>query len=582
MNSCQLSNKRNLPLSLEAGCLQPRFSVADLAAWMVPQLIFWIGILRYAELPGLYMDAVNPDYLVARALNPELHNVVWVLPNAWIPLLGNLYHGVQNFYVGLPVIALLGPSVLSVRIAQALFGAGIIWLLQKIILRLTRDRVIAFLGATALACEIAFLASFRTQFYIILCGQFWLLSAIYMISFPQDEERKALWAFASGVCCSLAIYSYFVFCFFAPAFLIYVWRRHAESPWRIVRVWIAGGVVGLAPYALGYASMAYALGGVSPMTEWLNGALTGLSPMSSKLGFIDGLRNAISNAAMALNNAGNEQMIFGRVEVLTGLSFKVWALVIAGFCLPAVLSFGGRRGRQVSPVSDGDARAMPWLLLLPVSYVLIASLLGTRLWVHHFSILVPLVYLMGALSVSGLIRRIPVGTSGRPMAVHYLIAVLLSGALIGYNFHQQHRFFQKLESVGGAGLTSSALTLLADEAMSQRETGVYLFPDWGFFMSFAVLTGNKVAYELEATPENISHKLDQQKVVHIAFWKERDIAKYAGMFAHDGRVSTVHLRKFYQRDGTVAFYLLSSAPVSEAVSLAETRGATSNESVKTK
>ena len=37
------------------------------------------------------MDAINPDYLVGRWLNPELQNPAWTLPGPELPLLGNLY-----------------------------------------------------------------------------------------------------------------------------------------------------------------------------------------------------------------------------------------------------------------------------------------------------------------------------------------------------------------------------------------------------------------------------------------------------------------------------------------------------------
>ena len=33
----------------------------DVAAVLFIQFIFWIGIMRYIELPGLYHDAINPD-----------------------------------------------------------------------------------------------------------------------------------------------------------------------------------------------------------------------------------------------------------------------------------------------------------------------------------------------------------------------------------------------------------------------------------------------------------------------------------------------------------------------------------------
>ena len=69
----------------------------------VIQFIFWAGILRYIDLPGLYHDVVNPDYIAAHSLNDQFNNPGGALASKWFPMLGNIYHGVQNYYVDLPI-----------------------------------------------------------------------------------------------------------------------------------------------------------------------------------------------------------------------------------------------------------------------------------------------------------------------------------------------------------------------------------------------------------------------------------------------------------------------------------------------
>lgn len=92
-------------------------------AWMLPVVVFLFAVAFHIDLPGLYIDAVNPDFLAAQKLHPHLHNPTAALPSKIFPILGNLYHGVQNFYVALPVQAIFGFDVAPLRIAQALFGA---------------------------------------------------------------------------------------------------------------------------------------------------------------------------------------------------------------------------------------------------------------------------------------------------------------------------------------------------------------------------------------------------------------------------------------------------------------------------
>ena len=129
-------------------------NAADMVAILFVQAAFWIGILRHIELPGLYMDAVNPDYLAVQTLNPELSNPAWILPTAWFPILGNLYHGVQNYYLDLPLFWFFGSNIVTVRFSQALFGSIIVLLLYSVSIRATGNRLISFFASLALATNI--------------------------------------------------------------------------------------------------------------------------------------------------------------------------------------------------------------------------------------------------------------------------------------------------------------------------------------------------------------------------------------------------------------------------------------------
>jgi hypothetical protein len=211
-----------------------RFTKNDLIIVLVLTLIFWLGVLRQIDLPGLYMDAVNPDYLAAHVLNPGLDNPRWLIPTISFPILGNLYHGVQNFYVDLVTFSVLGISVASIRISQALFGAAIVMLLYLLTVLATRNRLAAFLGAALLATDIAFIASFRTQFYIILGGEMWLFASLVAL---WHGGRKGF--FLSGVCYGISIYGYFVLGFFAPAMALLVMSRPEKRPFDCCPMFLA-------------------------------------------------------------------------------------------------------------------------------------------------------------------------------------------------------------------------------------------------------------------------------------------------------------------------------------------------------
>ena len=491
-----------------------RLGRIDLVVLAVLMLVFWCGVLRQIELPGLYMDSVFPDYLAARILNPDLKNPVWALPTATIPILGGLYHGVQNLYVDLAAFSVLGISVTSVRIAQALFGAAIVVCLYALVVRLTGQRVAACVGALLLATDIAFLASFRTQFYIILGAQAWLFASLLGL-----WRGGRLGYFLSGACFGLAVYGYFVLGFFLPAMITLI----ATLPERRPLDWTVGLAVGLLPYVAGYASLIWALGGWTNAAQWLGDAVHSLAPFSSKPGVWENLAGVWQRTALALSNAGNEFMILG--EPLGGAWPEAKVYLLVAVVLAATLA----------SLRWHDLR----LAILPLTYVAVAAVFGSRLWVHHFVVLVPLAYLVMAVAVGQLPKR-----RASQLAIAAGAFFFLAG-----NLYQANRFHEALNTTGGVRMASNALSLLAEEARRARRA-LYVFPDWGFLAPFALLTENKVPYVLDVAA--IPSGGENADLVMIAFWNDRDEEKYREALRQAGAAQLLTVT-YRQRDGRTAF-----------------------------
>lgn len=60
---------------------------------LIPLLLFAVLVSWNIELAGLYMDAVNPDYLVMRYLKPRGVSLPYCSVH---PLMPSLYHGQQH------------------------------------------------------------------------------------------------------------------------------------------------------------------------------------------------------------------------------------------------------------------------------------------------------------------------------------------------------------------------------------------------------------------------------------------------------------------------------------------------------
>lgn len=526
----------------------------DLLALALLQLIFWVGVLHDVDLPGLYMDAVNPEYLAARALHPALHNPVSMLPTAFIPLLGNLYHGVQNLYVGLLLFVVLGLNLVALRIAQALFGAVTVGMVYAVTKRATHLRLPAFLAAAGLATDIAFIASFRTQFYIVLAGTAWLLCAVYCALPKPNAAPLQQRVMLAGVFFGLAVYTYFVYLFFLPVVLA-CGLRNTRS-WRTVAVWLLGFAVGMLPYVAGYLSLTIALGGLEPAWHWLTRSITDLAPLSSSLTVWESLSNSLRNARYALQNTGNELMIFGESPGALWPQIKVWILAACVLWLAAWRFKSRPEAARATRPSSLSVLTPGQLVWLPVCYFGASLLLGNRIWIHHFSVLLPLLYIVAALALQPLLQK-PSSWLRSSYLGHGVM--VLTAAMALANLHQQNDFFHRIEQTGGVGKMSNAINRMAEDARASPLHVVYIFPEWGFFMPFSFLTANLRPYEVDISSATLQRHARQKHEIRVAYWSPDDDARYEKILRENG-FQIAGIISYLQRDQRPAFRVIQASP----------------------
>lgn len=510
--------------------------------WLLPLAVFLALVLFHADLPGIYMDAANPDFLAARWLH-HAHNPGAGIPSKIFPILGSFYHGMQNAYLGVPVFALAGFSVTSLRLEQAVFGAMLLVALYHLARRLTGSRGLAVAVGLGLATELAFTASFRTQFYIVLGGAAWFVLSM-LLALPAEPgsrvvRRRVFW---SGVCFGLASYGYFVLSFFAPAMAVLVACWVPPRDWGR---WVAGAAIGVSPYLLGFLSLLAKKHGLEATLDFAHGMVGQLKPFEASGASMGNLAHAWSMIGSATGNIANEQLIFG--QAISGLwsASKLWWLAAS---VPALLVVGLCQWRF------GQHRATTAIIpaLMPLSFIAVASLFGQRLGAHHFSVLLPFVYLLPALLLA------QAATLFRGLSPRLRIAVVgvLAVATVAANLAQQERFHEWLVKTGGRGYTTDALSTLAVEARGVPEHVGYLFPEWGFFTSFAFLTANRVRYGGDLEPRTIeSLKRDGITEFRLVYWKSDDEGRYRSALQGMG-VGNIESRTFLTREGQPAFYWL--------------------------
>ena len=135
---------------------------------MLVAAVYAIAVAQNIGLPGVYMDAVNPDYLAVRLLHRHTEPIAaWLLPGNYLfgraPVLISFYHGSQQTWLGLPGFFLFGTTVTGLRITHALFGLGVLAALFAVLARAGLKPWQAAAACAALAVDPSFTYAFRTQ-----------------------------------------------------------------------------------------------------------------------------------------------------------------------------------------------------------------------------------------------------------------------------------------------------------------------------------------------------------------------------------------------------------------------------------
>ena len=467
----------------------PEPSARGTGAWrpfLAVVVVYGAVALQQIALPGVYMDAVNPDYMVVRLLNAHAEPITaWLLPGNYLydkaPILISFYHGSQQLWLGLPFFWLFGTTVEGLRITHALFALGVLASLYALLARAAVKPWQAALACAALAIDPGFSYAFRTQSYITLAPAAWLFLALCCAQRgARAPARWGRWLFAGGVLYGFAIVGYFIYAFFLPAMLLALrwWRPDGARPRHAWLLPAAGVALGGIFYPVGYGLLARQLGGVHALWDYFQQTQKALNAFSEQPDLATRLAHVAATIGSVYQNWFHHTLIFGEYAAVPGAGFKTAVLVGAPLLLWAYAEWRG-----TAPV------LLRVLVALALSFVAVALFFGTRLSGHHFMVLLPLSY--GALAV-GLVA---LGTA--PPASHMATSTfaLPLAVLVALNVAGQVQEAIRLHDLRGVGLYSDAINKLAADVDEMEPKPFVYFPDWGLSMPVAFLTGGRVGMD---------------------------------------------------------------------------------------
>jgi hypothetical protein len=517
-------------------------------------IVFAIAYAIDWRLPGLYMDAVNPEYIIPGIFDPKApgHHP-WILPGNVIlgrfPLFtGQIYHGSTQIYFALPLMALFGVDVGTLRITQGTAGFLIV-LLLALFMRRTGAPAKSAIAAAAmipLALDPSFVVALRTQAYSCLFPLMLLLGSMLLLRGWQTKPRPALRLFASGVLFGLSVFSYFIFAFFFPALVWFLLTERTGKSSRDVRyavLWLVACGVGYLPLVGGLFRVGQALGGFEAMLHWLHGHSDSLHP----LGDSDSVMRRI------------EIELFAARSVVTGRWPSIMVLQhhagdFTGSLKAALLllvPLGTLIAARSMPRDDRRAIATP--LVFVGSFLLGASIFGNRLDGHHYTTILPFLYAAFGAACAVLWARLREPTALRAAGIA-LLAVVATINLINLA-----RFHRDLEASGGAAMYSDAIDRFSRHVAKDDPGATAYFPDWGYVMPFVFVTRAKVAQVDSVDPNRLARESCAGKPQIVVFTGADNAAKFDVVTSLAHR-ATPAITTWSQRDGVPVFQSARYAP----------------------
>ena len=163
----------------------------DLAVCAGILLCVLIQIIRTGNLPGLYLDAINPDYIAVQMLFPREHQIHWMVARPW---LCQVYHGCLTAVFAFLSILLTGTtSILQHHIVNGITASVCIIILYKFLVSkiIGVNRFLAAAVSFMMATMPSLLTITFTQYYIelpeTLCI---LLSLAFYYKWVENSEKQ--------------------------------------------------------------------------------------------------------------------------------------------------------------------------------------------------------------------------------------------------------------------------------------------------------------------------------------------------------------------------------------------------------
>lgn len=539
--------------------------------YLIPAALFLSATLPNLDLPGVQYDEL---YYVppAAALLKQQHDMDYVKIDPSVvhifgqplPVMFNYYTSFVRTYLTLPMFALAGINIATVRGSSIAQGLLALLFFIAFTRRLTSRAEIAFVAGVLLALDASFTAYAHNDYVAVSLMMALKAAGLWaLVRWWQEDEARWLYlgAFLFGLGISDRASFLWLPLSFAPALVL----MYDKAAWRELsqrlterKVWL----LAVLAFALGAApflafNLATRGGTFSPMA----GNFSNTSGGADNLDFFGNLYLRVQMLVEVLNGGYLDHFIAGEKDYQTSQwnfsgSPLSWLAPLAFVYFVAKVTI-----RLVSrlPVKRG----LIFLLAMALGLLFFSCFTPTLHRGHQLLMLYPFPHILVALFLFEMLlrQRALLRFSARAMERLLVAVVIILGFAMTKPILQYH---QMLMQTGGRGVWSDAIYEVIAEADAHPERTLVCM-DWGFNANLLSLTKERVRtirnYETtRRTPEELARLFNEQHAFLLHAPEYTYVAGAREDFfsaVNDARAKVDTLRVFHQRDGQPVAYLVN-------------------------
>lgn len=464
---------------------------------IIPLILYSFFAVRNLNLPGLYMDSVNPDYLAAWLIRGDKNIPAWLYPDNLLaayefPILNSLYGGNATAYFGLIFFALFGFGLTQVHLYHAFFGLILLTVLFWTMKKWRLPQLIIIFTLSLLAVDPTFIFAWRTQYYLQLFPCIFFIMGLGFLGMHYEQLittkiNHIKYLFISGLLLGFAAYSYFIFFFYAFAVTsTYSLNNNLYSKiTSISNPLIFGFFVGWSPYIFAHISL-ISNTNLYEYIQMLKGLQTAYGVIdNTQHGFISKITMVGDRLRLLLAGHSIESLIFGNSQTHKASIIFSSLIYLFGLTTTLIYLYINRLKRYKKNIYQRHYVLSLILLIIIFVHMIFGFLIGRSLGLQHYIMLLPVIYLLIAVGCSQIRKSI-----APYIALTYLIGSLFLITII-FNFTLTNRLSSRLSEEGGSAMYSDVINNAAAYINTLPADTVLFFPQWGYWMGAVTILGPK-------------------------------------------------------------------------------------------